>query len=497
LLLPISIKTTMLTSSATTTTTAANLNNLVARASSWCASFGILMGARQLDHTRQPLGDLLLEPAPFSLFPTDFPRTSFEVAYEMGKPFNALVHDVCSQQEWLLEEAIVTAAQGDPDFTGRLVSLAKEVEAKGKIQNLVLGVLRSDYMLHKPDGSVEDASLLQVELNTIASSFGCLSSKVSKMHKALHGESEKDSTLPPNQADEGIAKGIAMAYQAYQKQFPDSKNVAVVMVVQPGETNSIDQRDLEFVLKTKYGVPLVRKTLAELSQCQCRTDNPELLLDPDSDLVAGVVYYRAGYTPDDYPTEKEWKGRGLVEHSAAIKCPDVFYHLFGAKKVQQELTKPGILTRFSTDATLLESCFAKLYALGEDNDQAVIDMALKDPHLFVLKPQREGGGNNLYDNDLVHALRTMTKEERGGYIVMQKIQPPSTSGVLIRRGEIAYEGDVVCELGVFGISLRDYSSSKNILMDEVVGHILRTKSVKTDEGGVAAGYAFLSSPKLV
>ena len=68
-------------------------------------------------------------------------------------------------------------------------------------------------------------------------------------------------------------------------------------------------------------------------------------------------------------------------------------------------------------------------------------------------------------------------------------------GSLVRRGKVVYDGDCVCELGVFGVSLREYDSDR-ILMDDVVGHILRTKPVLTDEGGVAAGYAFLSSPKL-
>mmetsp|Transcript_29334 Transcript_29334/g.41527 ORF Transcript_29334/g.41527 Transcript_29334/m.41527 type:complete len:133 (+) Transcript_29334:656-1054(+) len=131
-------------------------------------------------------------------------------------------------------------------------------------------------------------------------------------------------------------------------------------------------------------------------------------------------------------------------------------------------------------------------------------MALANPGGYVVKPQREGGGNNLYNQELVQALKTMTYEERGAYILMQKIMPPVTKGTLIRRGEVVYEGDTVCELGVFGISLREYSDdddddsgSGRVLMDEAVGHILRTKPSKTDEGGVAAGYAFLSSPKLV
>ena len=459
-------------------------DELVARASSWCASHGVLMGARD-QNTKIPLGDLIYEPAPFSLFPTHFSKKAFDQAYTMGKPFNHVVHEA-AQSNWLLEEAIVTAAQGDPDFTGKMVDLAKEVLAKGRAQNVVLGLLRSDYMLHIAD------TPLQVELNTIASSFGCLSSKLSKMHQELHD----DDSLPANHADEGIAKGLALAVQEYQRQFPSTKNAVVVMVVQPGETNSCDQRDLEFLLNAKYGIKLLRKTLVELADCQ-QNDIKELELG--NGFTAGVVYYRAGYTPDDYPSDTEWKGRAVVEHSTAIKCPDVFYHTFGAKKVQQALAVPGVLEKFTRskeEADLLASSFAGLYALGEGDDQSTVDMAIADPHAFVLKPQREGGGNNLYDDDLVEALKTMSYKERGGFILMQKILPPTAHGLLVRRGKIVYDGDCVCELGVFGISLREYGSDR-ILMDEVVGHILRAKSVETDEGGVAAGYAFLSSPKLI
>ena len=82
---------------------------------------------------------------------------------------------------------------------------------------------------------------------------------------------------------------------------------------------------------------------------------------------------------------------------------------------------------------------------------------------------------------------------------MQKIMPPSVPGKLVRGGEIVYDGPTVCELGVFGISLRRYGGigDDDVLLNKVVGHILRAKSVQTDEGGVAAGYAFLSSPRVV
>jgi len=48
-----------------------------------------------------------------------------------------------------------------------------------------------------------------------------------------------------------------------------------------------------------------------------------------------LVYFRAGYTPTDYPSEAEWAARVLVERCDAYKCPTVAYQLAGAKKIQQ------------------------------------------------------------------------------------------------------------------------------------------------------------------
>ena len=55
------------------------------------------------------------------------------------------------------------------------------------------------------------------------------------------------------------------------------------------------------------------------------------------ELTCSVVYFRAGYSPADYPSESraEWRARALLERSKAIKCPTVGYQLAGAKRVQQ------------------------------------------------------------------------------------------------------------------------------------------------------------------
>lgn len=58
-----------------------------------------------------------------------------------------------------------------------------------------------------------------------------------------------------------------------------------------------------------------------------------------------VIYFRCGYHPDQYPTEREWDARLMMEMSLAIKCPSIQYHLAGTKKIQQELAKPGVMNK--------------------------------------------------------------------------------------------------------------------------------------------------------
>lgn len=48
-------------------------------------------------------------------------------------------------------------------------------------------------------------------------------------------------------------------------------------------------------------------------------------------VPVSVAYFRSGYGPRDYPGEKEWEGRRLVESSDAAKCPTVAYQLAGGR----------------------------------------------------------------------------------------------------------------------------------------------------------------------
>lgn len=55
------------------------------------------------------------------------------------------------------------------------------------LKKLSLGLYRSDYMVHQDlEGSNSTPTIKQVEFNTIAASFGGLSSKSSDLHKFVH-----------------------------------------------------------------------------------------------------------------------------------------------------------------------------------------------------------------------------------------------------------------------------------------------------------------------
>jgi glutathione synthetase len=215
-------------------------------------------------------------------------------------------------------------------------------------------------------------------------------------------------------------------------------------------------------------------------------------------LLRLQVYYRSAYTPKDYPTEREWSGRLLIERSFAIKCPSIMYHLSGAKKIQQVLAAKGEVERFVApdEALRLRASFAGLWELGENMSPEAalaVEGALTSPDNYVIKPQREGGGNNIYGADVRHALLTMPPKELNAYILMQRIFPAKKESALLRNGEVI-SGSTVSELGIYSTYLSD---GTKVLLDRQVGHLLRTKLDGVNEGGVASGFAVLDSPLLL
>ncbi|KOC62360.1 Glutathione synthetase [Habropoda laboriosa] len=462
------------------------LERVVDKAKDWALIHGISMRSKESFNRNQ------VQVLPFTLLPSSFPRKNFEKVKSIQVLLNELIHKVAHDNDFLTK-SLKSTIEAD-SFTARLFSIYETVYREGYTQTLSLGLLRSDYMLH-------ENQIKQVELNTIASSFGGIVTVTSKYHKYILsdlGHADKIKNIPENNPINGLSKGLIQAWKLY-----NNKKAVILFVVENITYNICDQRFHEFEIHNiNPDVKVIRRSLRDLVSEAKLGPNKELIV---GGLEASVVYFRSGYEVEAYPTEREWEVRLLIERSRAIKCPSIHYHLAGTKKVQQSLAYPNALSIFLKDNKAikqLQEVFAGLYSL-EFNDEAetVIDKAILEPNKYVLKPQREGGGNNVYNEDIKLHLESMrNSEKRTAWILMDRFYPPVQKNYIVRAHKEPFENnhlhfsDVVSELGIYGVVIGDHAS---IIYNEEVGHILRTKSSNENEGGIAAGIGAIDTPYLI
>lgn len=436
--------------------------------------------------------------APLTLRPTKFKKAAFEEALAVQKPFNTLYHNVVRNEEWL-ESVLTELAKFDPAFSGRLLDLHIKAKAQ-RTQPLTAGLFRSDYIVHSAEGKDQ---IKQVEFNTVSVSFGALSTRLTELHNYLIESGIycdlSIESVPKSKALYGLAKGLADIDGAYRAQNNVS-GTAVLAIVQPGERNAMDQRLVEYELFDSYKVRTLRVTLSDVQELVRKTDTGRLIYTAGNTEIS-VVYYRSAYSPSDYPTEKEWDARLYLEVSHAIKCPNVITQLAGAKKIQQLLTEDKVLNTLSQDITpdevaLLKNTFVAIHPM-DDSPQGLNarKLANEHPERYVLKPQREGGGNNIYKESIPEFLKSLPESQWGAHILMELINPAQSTNQILREGRL-YDGEIVSELGVFGTVLWDTDSQKELIND-VPGFLLRTKLQSSNEGGVAAGFGCIDSVQLV
>lgn len=205
-----------------------------------------------------------------------------------------------------------------------------------------------------------------------------------------------------------------------------------------------------------------------------------------------MVYYRAGYTPADYASLADYATRGILERSRAVQCPSIALQLAGSKKIQEFLSRPDVLERFLTEeqARAIRDTWVSMWSLDKDDGKGA-EEAVRRAHELVLKPQREGGGNNIYRVNIPPFVEQMSQQERVAWVAMELIRPPRGVGAyLVRPGTGRVSARVMSELGVFGWAL--FGEGRKI-REEEVGWLVRTKAEDVDEGGVAAGFSVLDS----
>ncbi|CAK6955156.1 glutathione synthetase-like [Scomber scombrus] len=423
--------------------------------------------------------------APFTLFPTPVPKAALLQALAVQTHFNTLV-DKISQDPDFLEEALASTIQAD-DFAAKLFGIYRQVQQEGRTQSIVLGMNRSDYMVdQKEDGT---PSLKQVEINTIAAgSFG-VSDRLPMVHRLVLqsvGLVEESNRVQDTNRTAAMSAALAKAWELYGQQ-----KAVIMFLVEESQISKFSHRCIEKELWNRK-IPVIRRRFEEVSIGGSLDGDKKLFIDG---LEVAVVYYRFGYMPDNY-TEQSWETRLLMERSLAVKCPDVGTQLAGTKKVQQVLARPGVLEKFFPDqpdvVEQIRATFAGLYSLdmGPEGDRSVA-MALADPEKFVLKPQREGGGNNYFGDDIIRVLQEVkTDKRRAAYILMERIRPRTEPNILLRKQLPITLASVCYEIGVYGAYVRH---GGEMVLNEVCGYTLRTKNSENNDGGIIGGVTVFDS----
>lgn len=460
---------------------------IVPEAYQWCLTNGLTMYPAKDFCSNSNIA------APVTLYPTAIPKSCFEEAVSLQRGFNEVYAKIAqdSADNWLTTE-LSEFAKADPDFTGKLWELYLKAKEEGITQKLRLGIFRNDFLIDEKLQQIK-----QVEFNTVSVSFAGLSTKVGELHKFLNdsGKYAPDGSryytgeMPVSESATAFARSMANALEKYS-----GKNPIILFVVQENERNVFDQRTLEYNLFKNHGIRVVRLTISQIAtHTTMSNDKTKKLYLKSTGEEIGLVYFRAGYTPNDYKTEQDWKNRLQLEVCQAIKAPDLLTQLSGSKKIQQLLANEDILTKFCPEKSErynLMNSFVKIYPL-DDTPLGKLgkELALKKPESYVLKPQREGGGNNIYKEDIPGFISNLSKKDMEAYILMELIEPKSNANVLLRGSEILKEG-CINELGVYGSILFD---DEKIYSNENCGSLLRSKFTSSNEGGVAAGYGFLDS----
>lgn len=416
----------------------------------YCLSSGLLLAS--LDSPGKHLHAVAVRHVPIACEPTPFPSESFKKALSYAPMFSQLVYRLLTSDKEVLLNTIRRVAEHDA-FTQ---SLSKCINFGNRFE---FGILRSDYMLDAPS-----SSLKQVELNTIACSLFGLAHKVTRLHQMRH------ANVPDNNCLEVVCNAFRKAHQLYKEAY--QAEAIILMIIQDGERNVFDQSSIVIAL---HPIRAIRRTFSDLKY----SISPDGALQVDG-MEVSVIYWRSAYMPDDYVDEKCWETRKALEHSRAIKCPTVLMQLVGMKKMQEVLYRhPEIVP-----SELLD-CFARFY------DPADID-GIKDYSRLVLKPQREGGGNNTYGASIAHKLDEL-RAHADAFVLMELIDAKRRSTRLLKQGLIYANVETISELGTYGTLL---SIDGKIVTNEYAGYVLRTKPSEASEGGLVHGISVLDAPHL-
>ena len=436
---------------------------------------------------------------PITSYPSPIVKSFFDKIQFYQIAFNKIMDKISRDQQYI--EQILTPISEKDEFIKKLLEISKKVSTFENKQKIQCGFFRNDYMVDKVKKFI-----YQIEFNTIAVSMFSFSDKLKKFYSFFSNkypniyERYKDKEIPLEKKDV-IPEFSSSLIESIKLFSPENyKNTLIIFVVQENEKNVFDQRTIENELYEKYNILSKRLTLNEIAK-NCKVDEKGQISYEEK--IISLFYFRAGYTPSDYKDEESWKGREMIELSTAIKVPNINLFLTTLKVFQYELTKPDILKKYINEELISNDIirfFTKIYYLRDmdkEKQKELFNQITSNPHSYVIKPQREGGGNNYYDDKIIPLLPKDDSEpsdELLNSIIMERIEAPEYE-TLNLIDEKVIVNTINSEFSVYGVIISSDEKIYNI--NKSVGFLVRSKDKNEGEGGVIHGSGCVDLPCLM
>uniref|UniRef100_A0A914H5U5 Glutathione synthetase n=1 Tax=Globodera rostochiensis TaxID=31243 RepID=A0A914H5U5_GLORO len=462
-----------------------DLQELIEDAVDWALSNGLLLRTR--DHFDKTGVSQI---APFTLFPTPFPRQLFQQAVDVQKAMQMLYFRITTDLDFLkkVHEDVIKTDPVVQSFMG----IIEKVHEEGIRQPITLFLQRADYMLHLKNGegtNEKEYELKQIEVNGCAVGGIGFNTRATELHRRVlkkAGIYTSIRDVPDNRVDQMTAEAL---YEAW-KQFGNSKAVLVFLVYKK-DVLQFDRRifEYEFERVSRDEVDVVRLSLEECSE-KLKLDPVDFSLRLVDDGRAVAVVFNQVLMLGSSPTRMELDVRLMIERSTAIV-----------------LARPGMVEQFFREpneahmAAQIRKTFAGLWGFEADQtkNNELIQMAIKNPERFVLKPIGEGCGAhfNYFDDNIPKKLAELSATELTEFILMEKLEPKVYKNHLVRAlHPTVFNTEVTAELGIYGSLIGDMTTGQ-ILYNEQKGHGFKTKLATENEGGICSGTGMVDTPYLV
>jgi len=315
------------------------------------------------------------------------------------------------------------------------------------------------------------------------------------------------------------AGSFVKALELYCESVPDvsRKGLPRVLIVieESSDRWTNDYKTIEMELMANYSVYCMRASFPEIAR--------EARVDPESNILyfrgkeIGLVYFRAGFEEGPHIVTKAedladgldfWKVREMIELSMPIKLPSIDFQLATFKKFQQQFSDRAYLDKVAQSEELvnrLGKVFSTIWSMenlgveGAEINEVYKD-AIAHPENYYLKPQKEGGGNNLVNDEIRQKLQDLDDPELKTYIIQKRIVPPLVDTYHCVKGGY-YVSQSFIEIGIASSLFTKFnaatesSPATNVVIDsQMIGMFCKSKDSSVKEAEVCKGTACLTFP---